>query len=166
MNRIEAVVAELHKFSPDLTKLGPPSDPQLMGAFERENSLTLPADYKELMARVNGFSLMSNEVYGFKGSENVLSLEAVYQREHVSVYYPQPAYLVPFSADGSGNFYCFDTRYPSTETTSCPVVFWISNYAYTVEDAPEVVYHSFLDFVEEVIIGWMLEEYDYEGNER
>jgi hypothetical protein len=166
MNRIEAVLAELHKFSPDLAELGSPNEPQLVEAFERGASLVLPADYKEVVARINGFSLMGNEVYGLKGEEVSLSLEAVYQREHIGVRYPQPAYLVPFSSDGGGNFYCFDTRYPSEKTSSCPVVFWVSNYLYTQEDAPEVVYHSFLDFVEEVIIGWTLEEYDYEGNER
>ena len=113
MNRIEAVLAELHKFSPDLAELGPPSDPQLVEAFERGASLVLPADYKEVAAHINGFSLMGAEVYGLKGGEDVLSLEAVYQREHVDVRYPQPAYLVPFSPDGGGNFYCFDTQYPS-----------------------------------------------------
>jgi hypothetical protein len=52
MNRIEAVLAELHKFSPDLTELGSPSDPQLVEAFERRASLTLPADYKEVIGVV------------------------------------------------------------------------------------------------------------------
>jgi hypothetical protein len=166
MNRIEAVLAELHRFAPGLTKLGSPSEPQLTEAFERSVSLTLPVDYKTVVAHINGFSLMGNEVYGLKGEADLSSLEAVYQREHVGVRYPQPVYLVPFSPDGRGHFYCFDTRYPSEKTSSCPVVFWATNYLYTEEDAPEVVYHSFLDFVEEVIIGWTLEEYDYEGNER
>jgi hypothetical protein len=166
MNRIEAVLAELHKFSSDLAELGPACDPQLVESFERGASLVLPADYKEVVARIDGFSLMGAEVYGLKGGEGSLSLETVYQREHVGVRYPQPAHLVPFSPDGGGNFYCFDTRYLSKKTSSCPVVFWVSNYLYTEEDTPEVVYHSFLDFVEEVIIGWTLEGYDYEGNER
>lgn len=166
MNRIEALVAELRKFSPEITQLEPAGDPQLVEAFERGRSVLLPADYKEVMAHINGFSVMGSEVYGIRGENEPLSLEAVYYQEHVAVRYPQPAYLVPFSPDGGGNFYCFDTRYPSEETTSCPVVFWVSNYPYTEEDAPGVVYHSFLEFVEEVIISWTLEDYDYEGNER
>jgi hypothetical protein len=166
MTDMEAVVEELGKFAPDVCEWGNPVNPALVVAFERANGLALPADYRAIVARVNGFSVMGNEVYGLHGPDEPASLEAVYRIEHVEVQVPQPAYLVPFSPDGGGNFYCFDTRYSSTATSSCPVVFWVSNYRYTEADPPEVVYPSFLAFVQEVIIAWTLEDYDYEGNER
>jgi hypothetical protein len=166
MTDVEAVVEELEKFASDICDQGKPVEPDLVAAFERATGLTLPADYRAVIACVNGFSVMGSEVYGLGGPDEPVSLEAVYYREHVEVYVPQPVYLVPFSSDGGGNFYCFDTRYPSTATGSCPVVFWVSNYLYTEADPPEIVYPSFLAFVQEVIIAWTLEGYDYNGNER
>ena len=109
---------------------------------------------------------MGDEIYGVQGVEEPLSLESIYYREHFEVRYPQPTYLVPFSSDGGGNFYCFDTRHLTKDGFSCQVVFWVSNYQYTDEDVPEVVYNSFLDFVDKVLIGWTLKAFDYEGNER
>jgi hypothetical protein len=166
MTDVEAVVEELRKFAPAVCERGDPVNPDLMAAFDRATGLTLPADYRAVIACVNGFSVMGSKVYGLCGPDKPVSLEAVYRREHVEVLVPQPAYLVPFSSDGSGNFYCFDTRYPSTSTGSCPVVFWVSNYRYTEMDPPEVVYPTFLAFVQEVIIAWALEDYDYNGNKR
>jgi hypothetical protein len=166
MTDVAAVVKDLEQFAPAICELGGPANPHLVLAFEQATGLTLPADYLAVVARANGFSVMGNEVYGLRGPDEPTSLEAVYRREHVEVQVPQPPYLVPFSPDGGGNFYCFDTRYPSTATASCPVVFWVSNYRYSEADPPEVVYPSFLVFVQEVIIAWALEDYDYDGNER
>ena len=166
MTDVEAVVAELAKFAPDVCERGDPANPALVAAFERATALVLPADYRAVVAHVNGFSVMGNEVYGLRGPDESASLESVYRFEHDEVQVPQPTYLVPFSPDGGGNFYCFDTRYPSTATGSCPVVFWVSNYRYTEADPPGVVYPTFLAFVQEVIIAWPLEDYDYDGNER
>jgi hypothetical protein len=108
---------------------------------------------------------MGSEVYGIRGNTAADSLEVNYAFEHFEVKYPMPTYLANFSPDGGGNFYCFDTRYQTDNGDSCPIVFWYSNYAYTHEDAPEVVYNNFIDFVNEVIVKWTLEDYDYEGNE-
>jgi len=166
MTDVEAAVQELEKFAPAVCERGAPVKPELVAAFERATGLALPADYRAMVASINGFSVMGNEVYGLRGPDEPASLEAVYRREHVEVIVPQPAYLVPFSPDGGGNFYCFDTRHPSTATGSCPVVFWVSNYRYTEADPPGVVYPSFLAFVHEVIIAWTLEDYDYDGHER
>lgn len=166
MEEVEAMFVEMNKFSPEVADFGEPAEPALIDAFEAATQVTLPADYKLAISRSNGFSIMGDEVYGILGTNVPLSLESVYRREHEEVRYPQPDYLVPFSSDGGGNFYCFDTRYITKNGTSCPVVFWVSNYQYTETDTPEVVYNSFVDFVNEVIIGWTLKGFDYEGNER
>ncbi len=134
--------------------------------LRQPRGVMLPADYKYAMQRMNGFSIMGDDVFGVLGKANAQSLESNYDFEHFEVQYPQPTYLVPFSTDGGGNFYCFDTRYRTRGGTSCPVVFWVSNYLYTDEDTPEVTNDSFVDFVNDVIIGWTLKAFDYEGNER
>lgn len=166
MNEIDTMLAELRKFSPEIAEFNGPADPALVAAFESAHQLVLPTDYKLAIAQMNGFSIMGDEIYGVLGTNVPLSIESVYYREHFEVYLPQYAYLVPFRPDGGGNFYCFDTRHTTQDGASCPVVFWASNYQYTEDDTPEVVGQSFVEFINEVVIGSMLEEYDYEGNER
>lgn len=163
---IDALLAELRKFSPEVAEFNGPADPAAVAAFESAHQLMLPADYKRTIAQMNGFSIMGDEVYGVLGPNVPLSIEGVYYREHSEVHLPQYPYLVPFRPDGGGNFYCFDTRHTTQGGASCPVVFWASNYQYTADDTPEVVSQSFVEFIKEVVIGSMLEEYDYEGNER
>ena len=90
-------------------------------------------------------------------------MESVYVREHFKVKVPQYDYLVPFSPDGQGNFYCFNTKNLTDNGDSCPIVFWVSNYIYSKDDQPEIVNNSFVDWVNEVVIGWTLEDYDYDG---
>ena len=166
MEEIDSLVAELHRFSPDIAELGTAVDAQRIAQFESAHNFVLPNDYKLTVAQVNGFSIMGAEVYGLYGNTSALSLESIYQREHTDVLYPQPWYLIPFSSDGGGNFYCFDTRFISADEQSNLVVFWVSNYPYTEDDSPAVTNDSFLDFVNEIIISWTLDSYDYEGNER
>ncbi|MGP1535871.1 SMI1/KNR4 family protein [Prevotella heparinolytica] len=38
--------------------------------------------------------------------------------------------MIPFSPDGSGNFYCFDTKVKTKNGDSNQIVFWYSNYIY------------------------------------
>ncbi|NSL91248.1 SMI1/KNR4 family protein, partial [Chitinophaga sp. Mgbs1] len=133
--------------------------------FEKKHVLSLPEDFKYFCSEVNGFDLMGTEVYGFlPDSLTSMSIEKLYHREHKLIKFPQPEYLVPFSPDGSGDFYCFDTR--SHNGGSCPVVFWYSNYNYTDEDVPEKANDSFVEWMQEVVIDWTLEDYDYDGNDR
>jgi SMI1-KNR4 cell-wall len=166
MRKVESMFAELYSFSSNIAIFNGPADQTLIEAFETTNRLILPDDYKVTIKQMNGFSIMSDEVYGVLGKAAPQSLENIYDYEHFEVQYPQHNYLVPFSPDGGGNFYCFDTRFSTKNGDSCPIVFWVSNYQYNDSDVPEVVYDSFLDFVNEVIIGWTLKAFDYEGNER
>jgi hypothetical protein len=48
----------------------------------------------------------------------------------------------------------------------CPIVFWVSNYIYTNEDQPEIVNESFIEFLKEVFIDWVLESFDYDGESK
>ena len=170
MKKADKIIEELKKFSLDIMAFGYPISDNRIVEFEKQFNLTLPNDYKHLIDLYNGIGLMGNEVYGIGPNINPAvsteTLEGVYEYEHFKVGIPQFLYLVPFSPDGGGNFYCFDTRTKSSDGNSCPVVFWVSNYQYTEEDAPEVTNESFLDWVQEVIIDWTLNDYDYEGNEK
>jgi len=166
MENVDKIIEELKKFTSDVATLGEPASQYDIDSFEKKYDLKLPEDYKYAIRKANGFSVMGDEVYGIHSSNTPSSLDLVYEREHNAVAYPQFPYIVPFSDDGGGNFYCFDTRQLSKDEQSCFVVFWVSNYQYSDADMPEVVYESFVDFVNEVLIDWTLRDYDYDGNER
>jgi hypothetical protein len=160
---MEKLINELLKFSDDILEVGSNIDDNRIEDFEKLNNLKLPNDFKQFIKKVNGFSLMGTEVYGFDMTKSE-SLEKVYHFEHFEVIYPQYLYLVPFSPDGRGNFYCLDTSKLSND--SCPIVFWVSNYEYTESDTPETTHKSFLDWVQEIAIDWILEDYNYDGSEK
>lgn len=166
MNSIIDVIAELSKFSSKVFKPNPPANRYAIEAFESRYKLTLPNDYKYLVLQMDGFKLFGNSVYGITPVAEQEYLGQVYEREHFDVAVPQFPHLVPFNNDGNGNFYCFDTKKMTADGLSCPVVFWVSNYSYDERDLPEIVNESFAHWVEEVIIEWTLEEFDYEGNRR
>ena len=164
MYSVDSLISELRKFSEEIISFGDPVTDNRILDFEEINNVILPNDFKEFVSKCNGIDLMGSTVYGFYPNEKKESIESVYQFEHYEVNYPQFSYLVPFSSDGRGNFYCFDTR--ALTANSSKIVFWVSNYIYNDTDKPEVVNDSFLEWLKEVVIDWTLEDYDYDGNEK
>jgi hypothetical protein len=161
---MEKIIDELSKFSKEILDLGSNIKDMRVEEFEIQRGLTLPNDFKQFIKRVNGFSLMGTEVYAFD-KEKSESIEMVYQFEHFEVIIPQYLHLIPFSPDGRGNFYCLDTS-KLLANDSCHIVFWVSNYEYTETDIPENTHENFLDWVQEVVIDWTLEDYNYDGSEK
>lgn len=164
MNTIEKIFVELHKFDDELVEFNPPVDPQLIIEFEKRHMVRLPNDYKKLIHLTNGFSLMGSEVLGLDPKQNVNSLENVYQFEHYKVGNPQPEYLIPFCNDGRGNHYCFDTKKINSEGNS-EIVFWQHDIDYSLGD-PEIVNADLTEWVQEVVIDWTLEDYNYDGTKK
>ncbi|ASS50304.1 MAG: hypothetical protein A3D31_12110 [Candidatus Fluviicola riflensis] len=165
MITIEKTIKELSKFSNQILEFNKPVEPVLIKEFENKYGLTLPNDYKFLLETTNGFSLIGTRVLGLHGNENIDSLEMVYKFEHFEVINPQPTYLIPFCNDGRGNFYCFDTLKQSKDGNSCSIVFWQSDIDYSNQE-PEIVNENLSDWIDEVVIQWTLEDYDYDGNEK
>lgn len=163
MQPIEDIVAELLKFSEDILELHNPAKEGDIRQFELEHQLQLPQDYRTLLRTTNGFALMGTEVYGVS-QQGRMSLAQVYHIEHYLVAVPQYTYLVPFCNDGQGSFYCFDTSAITQGGLSCDIVFWESNYQYSLDDQPEKTHDSFANWVQECVINWTLEDYDYKGD--
>lgn len=163
---IENIIMELKKFSDNIVTLNPPINPILIVGFEKKYQLELPNDYKYLLSQSNGINLMGDEVLGITFSNYGYDLTSTYEFEHFNVQIPQFDYLIPFSPDGGGNFYCFDTSKRTNNGNSCEIVFWCSNYEYSETDEPEITHDNLSDFISECIIGWTLENYNYDGSRK
>jgi cell wall assembly regulator SMI1 len=161
---IVEIIKELEKFSNVIIGLGAPIDENQIVEFERSFNLILPADYRFLIKKYNGVTLDGTQVYGIDEPGNVFSLKDCYIGEHYEVANLMPLYLVPFSPDGGGNHYCFDTR--KNNADSCNIVFWQHDYPYSEQDSPEITNASFAEWIKEVMIDWTLEDYNYDGSEK
>lgn len=166
MGEIINLYKELNKFSASVLTLPPPVSYGFIDKFEKKYNACLPEDYKKLLSLCNGFSLMGDEIYGLYFVDGKEDLDTVYFREHHLVSVPQYKDIIPFCPDGGGSFYCFDSRVSTNGGNSNQIVFWYSNYIYTESDPPEVTHSSLSEFIEECIIGWTLEKYNYDGTER
>ncbi len=151
MHSIHALIARMEKHFPGELAKALPVDAEQVAFFEHTLGHALPNDYKQMLQVTDGFSLLGNEVCGLAGAHG---LAALYHREHALVAMPQYAQLVPFSPDGRGNFYCFDTASSTHGGQSCTVLFWASNYPYNAEDTPEITHQSFGEWLEECMIEW------------
>lgn len=162
-NKINIIYSELQKFAVDIVQINPPAKISLITKFECQYNVRLPLDYKCFLSLSNGFNLMGDEILGIS-FDSKYDLSSVSADEHNNVIVPMPQHIIPFSPDGRGNFYCFDTHHTTFDGESCDILFWCSNYQYTEQDLPEITHNCFCDFVLDCIIGWTLEDYDYCGN--
>lgn len=166
ISTINRIVEEIKKFSTDLYTINPPVLGGFIEKFENEFQVELPIDYKYLLSLTNGFDLMGSEIYGIKWADYGEDLVSAYKYEHFETIMPQFKHLIPFSPDGGGNFYCFDTSVKTIKGNSNRIVFWYSNYEYTELDPPEITHECFCDFLNECILGWTLEDYNYDGSKK
>lgn len=154
---IDDVIKQLKKFSVDILDWKMPVDEQKVFSFEHEINNKLPDEFVFLLKETNGFSLMGVEIIGFSTLKNEYGLEETYRFEHFDVENLMPSYLVPFSPDGYGNYYCFDVKNHN-------IVFWEHDSDYK-QDKPIVVCKSLAIFIQEIIIDEILKDYDYEGHD-
>lgn len=158
----EEILAELYKFSRDMMYLGPGIYDARLESFEQKIGHLLPDDFKFILKKHNGLSLSGIAVYGLDINLKGSSLDEVYEYEHFKVDHKMPLEFLPFSPDGRGNHYCLDLS--RLEGRSCPVVFWQWDFQYASIEAVETCNDSLYDWLDEVMIGWTLEEYDYDGS--
>ncbi|MGK6353563.1 SMI1/KNR4 family protein [Parapedobacter sp. DT-150] len=159
------VLNELYRFSSSIIHLGTSVKDDRLELFEKEIGYTLPKDFKYILSKHNGISLLGTEVLGIDLSFKGGSLDEVYKFEHFNVEHKMPLEFLPFSPDGRGNHYCLNLAKIDGRGV-CPVVFWQWDYNYTGVEEVEESNESFLEWINEVMIEWKLEDYDYDGNEK
>ena len=155
---------KLKKFSPLILELGGPILDDRIEKFEIKIGCRLPEDFKYFLRQHNSISLMGDNVYGLGEEMKGSSLDKVYEIEHFEVENPMPKELLPFSPDGRGNHYCLDLS--NISNGFAPVLFWQHDLDYDSKDEIEITNDSFSDWVQEVLINWTLEDYNYDGSEK
>lgn len=155
---------ELYKFSPEFIFLGDEIKDNRLEKFEEKIDYKLPDDFKKTLKKHNGISLFGTKIYGLDEMFRELSIDKVYDFEHNVVSNKMFKSLIPFSSDGRGNHYCLNLV--DKNANEYNIVFWQSDCFYeTVKDI-EVCNDNFTDWVEEVMIEWNLEMFNYDGTEK
>lgn len=118
------------------------------------NCKLLPEDYIYFLRRFNGFSLFGDEVLGIGNQQNDLfTLTKWEQNESNNL---MPIYIIPFSAVGNGDHYCFDLKDGLNENGQCPIIYWQWNYS--TEENYEIVNSSFVEWLKELIEDSLIDE--------
>ena len=145
---IRQIIKIIESFKNDYVEYFSPVEQKSITEFERKLKIKLPDDYVSFLQFSNGIFIDGDEVFGI--SNKRYDLFKAYELEHTEVEFPMFDYIVPFSPDGRGNFYCFDIQHGT-------IIFWVSNYVYNDADVPEVVNDNFLDWFKEVMLDWTIE---------
>lgn len=165
IERCEQTLEKLYRFSSELLQLGEEDISDLkLEEFEKEIGCKLADDFKYILKKHNGIILAGTEVYSLSDDAEGKSLDNIFTFEHDEVENPMPKNFLPFSPDGRGNHYCLDLA--GNSDGICPVVFWQHDFEYDSIDAVEICNDSFTDWIDEVMVGWTLENYHYDGTEK
>lgn len=159
--RCDILLNELYRFSKEVIDFGDSIDDNRLEIFEKEIDFRMPFEYKYIISKHNGISLLGTEIIGIDKSYNESSLDAVYKFEHSIATHKMPKEFLPFSPDGRGNHYCLNLA--KINGGMCPVVFWQWDYEYVSIDEVEETNESLLSWTKEVMIDWKLERYNYDG---
>ncbi|NIJ52370.1 SMI1/KNR4 family protein [Dyadobacter arcticus] len=167
-NKLQAVsngiLEELNRFSDEIIYLGPPIEDDRLLHFEAKIGFSFPEDFRFIVSRHNGISLGGIEVFGLDKALRGSSMDEIYEFEHKHAGSKMPDTYLPFSPDGAGNHYCLDLS--TLANGICKIVFWQHDLEYENEDQVETCNNSFSDWLQEVLIGWALEDYNYDGSPR
>lgn len=162
--KCESLLEQLYKFSSDVIFLGKVIEDNRLEILEESIGYLLPHDFKYILKKHNKISLFGTEILGLDIEFKESSLEKVYQFEHFIVSNKMPPQFLPFSPDGRGNHYCLDLSKNIDGIT--PVVFWQWDFVYENYDDVEISNDNFIEWVEEVMVEWNLDDYDYDGSEK
>ena len=161
-NQCEAVLKELGRFSNDVAFLGTAIIDNRLNEFEEKLGFTLPVDFKYIIACYNGVSLDGTEIYGLGDVFRKASLDKIYDFEHFVVENKMPLHFVPFSPDGRGNHYCLDLS--QMVDGVCLIKFWQWNFSYNDIAEVETTHGNFVEWINDVMIDWTLEDINYDGS--
>lgn len=157
----EEIIFELLKFDSSIIELGESVFDDRFEKLENQVDYKLPETFKSLLKQYNRISLFGGTINGLDVNFRDASLDKLYHIEHFEVGNPMPLEFFPFSPDGAGNHYCFDLS-----TGEDKVYFWQHDVEYENKTDVELCNNSFYEWIQEVLIDWTLEDYNYDGSEK
>lgn len=164
IQRCDIVLKELLLFSDDILYIGPEIVDDRLELLEKEIGFKFPVDFKYILTKYNGISLMGTGICGLDKTLLGSSLDEMYRFEHFETGNNMPPEFFPFSPDGFGNHYCFDLS--EFNEGLCPVVFWQHDFFYSDTDEAEVCNPDLVAWIKEVMIDWTLEDTNYDGSDK
>jgi hypothetical protein len=151
-NRYERTIRLLGDSASDAFSSCPATEDELLEA-ERELRVSLPESYKALQLELGEMCGAILEIYSVKAPQTgMLNIIGITKCERTECFPNLPSHLVPFSSNGGGDSYCFDTS--KLVDGECPIVFW--DHTSGAEQELEVVAADFLEWIE-LEIGWRRE---------
>ncbi len=129
-----------------------PASPEEIVDAENKLGACLPESYKGFQLEVDDTDWAMLEIYSVKSGITFNIVDATYSER--TEYFPNmPQHLIPFSNNGGGDSYCFDTS--SFENGECKVVFW--DHTDSPEQQPKMIAINFLEWIKQEI-KWRLDE--------
>lgn len=146
-SRYERIIKLIKDTAYDRFSFNPATDQELYKA-EEELSINLPESYKAFQLDLGDIDGAKLEIYSVKTpQEGMINIIGITQSERTECFPNMPSYLVPFSGNGGGDSYCFDTS--KIINGECPIVFW--DHTSDPEQEPEVVAVDFLEWIDSEI---------------
>jgi len=109
--------------------------------------IELPLDFKYFLKWSNGFSIFGTEILGIGNVQYDLLKTINWEQNESNNLMPNN--IIPFSATGNGDFYCFDITNGLDKDGLCPIIYWQWNYSNA--DRYEIVNNSFIEWLKELI---------------
>ncbi|MCP4325787.1 MAG: SMI1/KNR4 family protein [Alteromonadales bacterium] len=118
-------------------------------SVENELGVKLPDSYCAFQLKLGDFDEGFLDIYSVRspqdGNINIAGITRMEQNECEP---KMPQHLIPFSDNGGGDSYCFDTSDPNK--SECRVVFW--DHTASEDQKPEIVACDFLEWIENEIM--------------
>lgn len=131
--------------------------------FESKCNVTLTDEFKFLIKKHNNISIYGVEIYGFGEEFGGSSFEKMYALLNSYEWPFHSIKYIPFSPDGMGNYYCLDLNRGDKE--KCPIIFYQIGYKYKSVEEIETCNESFADWVEEILIGYNIDNLQEEDDD-
>ena len=146
INDTGAVIQLLRRLAPEQA-LGHAASEAEIAEAEGEIGSRLPESFRQFLKEVGGTSWPEN-IYGVdKRLPPGYNLVHITRTERIDIEPELPHHLIPFSPDGWGNHYCFDTK--RMEDQECPVVLW--SHELDEEQTPEQTHQNFTAWLADLI---------------
>ncbi len=121
---------------------------------ETELEVKFPDSYKAFQLEFGDFDWGILEIYSVKKLANgIIGIVNITFSERTECHPNMPNHLIPFSGNGGGDSYCFDTS--NFIDTECPIVFW--DHTDSENQMTEVVAKDFIEWIENEI-EWRIED--------